>query len=71
LERGDPGSVDRPEFSAVRLIVQDLKQRVSGPALRRKASRTPMKWFNGPDAATIYAKDAFNRMERYSVAVAI
>jgi len=69
LERGDPGSVDRPEFSAVRLIVQDLKAK--GLWDRRfdvKQVETPMKWFNGPDAATIYAKDAFNRMERYSVA---
>jgi len=50
--------------------VQDLKAK--GLWDRRfdvKQVETPMKWFNGPDAATIYAKDAFQTgMERYSVA---
>ena len=69
LERGDPGSIDRPEFNAVRLIVQDLKDK----GLWNKRAdvnrvETPLKWFNGPDVATIDAKDVFNRWERHSVA---
>ena len=69
LERGDPGSVDRPEFRAVQLIVRDLKEKgIWDPRAGVSQRETPLKWFNGPDVATIYAEDTFNKLERHSVA---
>lgn len=58
LERGDPDSMDRPEFSAVRLILEDLKQKgMWDKGAGVSQLETALKWFNGPDIATIYAQD--------------
>jgi hypothetical protein len=68
LERGDPISMDRPEFRAVRQIVSELE--LSGQWNMRegiKQLQTPLKWFSGPDTATIRATNTFNKQERHSV----
>jgi hypothetical protein len=58
LERGDQGSMDRPEFSAVRLIVEDLKSKgIWDKGVGVSQLETALKWFNGPDVATIYVED--------------
>lgn len=58
LERSDPDSLDRPEFTAVRLILEDLKKRgIWDKGAGVHQLETALKWFNGPDIATIQAHD--------------
>jgi hypothetical protein len=58
LERGDPDSLDRPEFRAVRLILEDLKRkRIWDRGAGVHQLETALKWFNGPDIATINGPD--------------
>ena len=58
MERGDPGSMDRPEFGAVRLIVADLKEKgLWDKNAGVSRLETALKWFNGPDIVTIQAAD--------------
>jgi len=55
LERGDPDSLERPEFRAVRLILDELRRkRIWDKGAEVHQLETALKWFNGPDIATIY-----------------
>jgi hypothetical protein len=77
LERGESNSLDRPEHRAVQLILEELTRK----GIWQRNSKlhfleTGLKWFNGPDSATIITPDlgeivtgrAPHRLNRHEVA---
>lgn len=56
LERGDPNAAGRPEYAAVRMAIEEMKRNGAwdqGPGVSQLG--TALKWFKGPDTATIFA----------------